>query len=105
MNLRNILIYALRGRILPFFTRLRMLLNPTFLIGRIAEKIRHFMRVLLDVRPRSKDDYYPMARWLVSKRLAYAIVIIVGIICTIYILSSRTALFPGRTDSNIKTYK
>ena len=105
MGLRNILINVLRGRVLPFFTRLRLFLSPSYIWARLTEIIRVFLQKILDVRPRDKDDYYPVSRWLVSKRLAYAIVIIVGVICSIYVMSSRSALFPGRNNSNIKTYK
>ena len=105
MSLRNILINVLRGRILPFFTRMRLSMSPSYLWARVTELIRNFLQKILDVKPRNKDDYYPVARWLVSKRLAYAITIIIGVLCIIYISSSRAALFPGRGEANIKTYK
>lgn len=103
-NLVEILTNVLRSRILPLVTRLRLFLSPTYLIGRISELLRRFLSSILNVRPKDKDDYYPVARWLVSKRLAYALVIIIGLLCVIYLLRARSALFPGRSDSNIKTY-
>ena len=105
MNLREILTSVLRTRILPIFTRITLLLNPRYMLSRMTEVFRNLFRKVLDVRPRNKDDYYPMGAWLVSKRLAYAVVLVVALICTIYIISQKDALFPGSQDAHIKTYK
>lgn len=104
MNLRNILINVLRTKILPIFTRMQLLLNPRFMAGRITEFVRGFIQKVLDIRPRHKDDYYPIGRWLVSKRLAYAVVIVAAVLCIIYIVSQKNALFPSLNDDHIKTY-
>ncbi|MBQ7677197.1 MAG: hypothetical protein IJT32_03085 [Lachnospiraceae bacterium] len=103
-NLVDILTNVLRSRILPLVTRLKLFLSPTYLVGRVSELLRRFLSSILNVRPRDKDDYYPIARWLVSKRLAYALVIITGLLCIIYLITARSALFPGRSEDNIKTY-
>ncbi len=104
MNIREIIINALRNRILPIVTRVQLILSPTYLRGRVGELFRTFLQKVLNVRPRDKDDYYPIARWLVSKRLAYAIVIFIGVGCIAYIITSKNSLFPGRDDNHIKTY-
>lgn len=104
MNLRNILLNVLRTKILPIFTRVQLMLNPRYLTGRINEFIRGFIQKVLDIRPRHKYDYYPVGKWLVSKRLAYAVVIIAAVISIIYIASQRYALFPSLSNSYIKTY-
>ncbi len=104
MNLFEILINTLRMRVIPLVTRLSLILNPRFILTRVTELIRTLIRTVLNIRPRDKDDYYPIGGWLVAKRLAYAVVIIVGILCTIYIISQKDALFPGSEESHIKTY-
>ncbi len=104
MNLFDVLINILKSRILPIFTRLKLMLNPRFVLSRFTEIIRTLITKVLNVRPRNKDDYYPIGGWLVSKKLAYAVVIIIGILCTIYIVSQKDALFPGNDESYIKTY-
>ncbi len=104
MDLRSILINVLRTKVLPIFTRLQLLLNPRYMVGRLTEMVRTFVQKVLDIRPRHKDDYYPVGRWLVSKRLAYAVVIICAIVSIVYIVSQRNALFPSLSNSYIKTY-
>ncbi len=104
MNLWQILIQTLRARVLPIFTRLRLFLTPSYLLARITETIRIFFQKILDVRPRDKDDYYPFGRYLVSKRLCFAIVIIIGVLSCLYIYIARNTLFPGSGDEGIKTY-
>ncbi|MBO6215106.1 MAG: hypothetical protein J6N76_06175 [Lachnospiraceae bacterium] len=71
----------------------------------MTEFVRVFIQKVLDVRPRHREDYYPMGRWLVSKRLAYAVVIVAAILCIVYIVSQRNALFPGSDEEHISTYK
>ena len=104
MNLFDVIINIFKSRILPIFTRLKLLLNPRFVLSRFTEIIRNLVQKVLNVRPRDKDDYYPIGGWLVSKKLAYAVVVIIGLLCIIYIVSQKDALFPGNNESYIKTY-
>lgn len=104
MNLFQILLQALKTRILPIFTRLKLILSPNYLKARLTEGLRTFFTNILNVRPRDKNDYYPMGRWLVSKRLAFAVVLIIGVLSLVYIMLSWSALFPSRANDGIKTY-
>ncbi len=104
MNLFNVLLNVFKARIVPLVTKAKLLLNPRFVLSRLTELIRRLVREVLNVRPRNKDDYYPIGNWLVSKKLAYAVVIVIGILCTVYIVSQKDALFPGNSESYIKTY-
>lgn len=104
MNLIRILIQALKSRILPIFTRLKLILSPSYLLARGTEFLRTFFTKILNVRPKNKDDYYSIGRWLVSKKLAFALVIIIGTLSLVYIITSWTALFPGRNTDGVKTY-
>ena len=45
-----------------------------------------------------------MGRWLVSKKLAFAVVIIIGVLSLVYVIYSWSALFPSRANDGIKTY-
>lgn len=104
MNLFQILIQSLKARIVPIFTRIRLFLSPSYLKARGTELIRNFFTKTLSVRPRDKNDYYSIGKWLVSKRLAFAVVIIVGALSLVYIIMSWSGLFPGRQNDGIKTY-
>lgn len=91
---------------MPLWIKLRMWTSPAFFRSKILVKIREFFSRLLDVRPRNKRDYYPIFHWLVSKRLAFAMVVALGVISLLYI----TMMLPadiGNKDGggNIPTYK
>lgn len=82
-RLFNTLISAFRAKAVSFWNKFRLLLTPSFWQTRIISKLRQAFSRMFDVRPRDKKDYYPMFRWLVSKRLAYAIVISLFVVCLI----------------------
>lgn len=78
--------------------------SPAFLRSRVLVKIREFFSNLLDVRPRDRRDYYPILRWLVSKRLAFALVVALGLVSLLYI----SAMLPDdllRGSGGVPTYK
>ena len=73
------------AKIQPIATKLRFAFSGTFWRTMVFTKIRVFFTKLLNVKPRNKKDYYPMGRWLVSKRLAFALLVAFGVICALYI--------------------
>lgn len=86
------------ARIQPIATKLRFALSPTFWRTTVFTKIRMFFTKLLNVKPHDKKDYYPMGRWLVSKRLAFAILVAIGIVCALYISKN----VPAKNSSDTK---
>ncbi|MCR5482496.1 MAG: hypothetical protein K6F52_06840 [Clostridia bacterium] len=73
-------------------------LNPQNLRLFIQQYVGTFFRQILDVKPKHKKDYYTMFGWMVSKRLAYAVVIIVGVACTYYIFMMSPVKFTFGLD-------
>jgi hypothetical protein len=60
---------------------------------------------LLDVKPRHKKDYYSVLSWLVSKRLAFALVVVIGVVSVWYVFAvSPLTLRIGAADNTIPTY-
>ncbi len=98
-NILNMLMITVRSKIMPLWLKLRMWTSTTFLRSKLLAKVREFFINLLDVRPRDKRDYYPIFRWLVSKRLAFALVVGLGIVSTIYI----SAMLPSRRAESGET--
>ena len=86
-NLLNMLFSSARAKIMPLWIKLRMWTSPAFLRSKVLVKVREFFSKLVDVRPRDKRDYYPIFRWLVSKRLAFALVVALGLVSLLYISS------------------
>jgi hypothetical protein len=87
----NILIKGFMG----LWNKLRLLFNPTFWRTRGLASVSKFFKNLFNVKPRDKNDYYPLLRWLVSKRLAFAIIIALGLLGAWYVLSMAPL---GRKD-------
>lgn len=95
-----------RAKIMPLWIKLRMWTSPTFLKNRFLVKVRSFFAGLLDVRPRDKRDYYSVFRWLVSKRLAFALVIALGLGAAVYIGMTLPEGFLRRgAGESIPTYR
>lgn len=102
-NLLNMLFSTARAKVMPLWIKLRMWTSPAFLRTKVLARIRDFFSKLLDVRPRNKRDYYPVFRWLVSKRLAFALVVALGLASVLYI----SAMLPehGNGGEQIPTYR
>lgn len=103
-NLIQVLLASIKAKITPLVTKFRHLTSTNFLRARLIAKIREFFIRLLDVRPKHKKDYYEVFGWLVSKKLAYAILVIVGVLSMIYLVSIRSTYLPQRQTDGIKTY-
>ena len=103
-NLLNMLFSTARAKIMPLWIKLRMWTSPAFLRSKVLVKLREFFSNLLDVRPRDKRDYYPIFRWLVSKRLAFALVVALGLVSVLYI----SMMLPDnllKDSGGVPTYK
>ena len=103
-NLISIIVNAIKMRFMPLYNKARQILNPTYFRTNVLTAIRTFFSNLFNVKPRNKDDYYELFGWLISKRLAFAIVIVVGVASGIFLYSMRAVFFPKAEVNNIKTY-
>lgn len=79
--------------------------TPTFWRTTVFTKARQFFSKLLDVRPKDKNDYYGIGRWLVSKRLAFALIAVVGILCIAYIDANVPQKASDGNAATLHTYK
>lgn len=86
---------SIRAKATGLWNKVRLWTSPTFWQTQGAVKLREFFTKLFDIKPRHKKDYYPVLGWLISKRLAYALVIslCVGCLSLLYMLAPRPA--PG----------
>lgn len=83
-NLLSVLISTLKARFTPIWTKLKYWTSWNFIKSKIITKIRNALSNLFKVKPRDKYDYYPFFQYLISKRLARAVVIVLGILCLCY---------------------
>ena len=103
-NLIQVLLASIKAKITPLVTKFRQLTSASFLRARLIAKIREFFLKVFDVRPKHKKDYYEVFGWLVSKKLAYAILIVIGVLSMIYLVSIRSMYLPQKQTDGIKTY-
>lgn len=103
-NLFSVLISTIKSRFASIVSKLRLWLSWNFVRTRIIGGIRDFFFKLLDVKPKNKNDYYTIFNWMVSKRLAYALIIIVGVLSLWYI-GATTKIFDKLTSNGgLRTY-
>lgn len=103
-GLLGILIQTLKSKMTGLVTKFKLYTNWNFIRTKIIAKIRDFFANLLGVKPRNKDDYYTIGRWMFSKRLMYALVIGIGVL-SIWYITTETTIFKNFSDEGLKTYK
>ena len=97
-------INALKAKITPIWTKIRLLTNPNYLKGEVLRRLIQYFRDLTDVRPKDKQDYYSLFGWLVSKRLAFLIVITIGMLSAFYITIVQPLSVFTSSENGVKTY-
>ncbi|MDR1028001.1 MAG: hypothetical protein LBL63_01095 [Clostridiales Family XIII bacterium] len=91
---------AVQVRFLALIAKVRVLVSPVWWKTHGTVSLRKFFSKMLDVRPRGRGDYYPVLRWLVSKRLAFAIVIAIGVVSIFYVLVFSPVAVTGKSAGN-----
>lgn len=104
-NLFRVLFTSARAKIMHLLVKLRMWSSPAYIKARVLLKVRDFFTKLLDVRPKHKQDYYSILYWLVSKRLAFALVVVLGLLSAFYIFTVLPDDFLQGGTEGVPTYK
>lgn len=104
-NLFQVLLGVIKAKITPIITKIKLWTNINYIWNRVILKIRQGISKIFNIRPKDKDDYYGIGRWLISKKLAFAIVIAIGIVSIYYIFYMNTPAILKADDTGIKTYK
>ena len=94
---------AMKARITPIWTKIRLIMNPAYIRGELLRRLIQYFRDLTDVRPRDKKDYYGFFGWLVSKRLAFLVVITIGMFSMVF-LTMVQPLSVFTAEGGIRTY-
>lgn len=102
-DLLNTFLSSIKYQFSRFLTKFRTITSRTYLKNKVWGKIKLFFTRLFDVRPKHKDDYYGIFRWLISKKLAYLIVIVIGIVSVSFLYNNKTNFFHTESDS-VKSY-
>ena len=101
----GVIISAVRAKILPLLSKLKMWLSPSYFFARITGFFTVFVQKIMNIKPRHQHDYYDIAKWQVSKKLAYFLVIIIGLLSAIYLISMGSSFMSHEGKDHLKTYK
>ncbi|MCD8068711.1 MAG: hypothetical protein LUE87_07465, partial [Lachnospiraceae bacterium] len=83
-NLFNVLLTTAKAKITPLVTKIKLWTSWNYIRTKFIALIQSLFTKVLNVKPRHKKDYYEVFGWLVSKRLAYAMVAIAGLLILYY---------------------
>ena len=104
-NLFQVLFGTIKSKFASIVSRIKLWTSWSYLRTRITNLIKDFFYKLLDVRPKNKNDYYTMFGWMVSKRLAYFIIVMIGVLSLWYITATTNIFSSIGTTGGLRTYK
>lgn len=103
-NLFTVLFSTIKSRFASLVSKIRLWTSWNYIRTRLTGLIRDFFYKLLDVRPKHKNDYYTIFGWMVSKRLAYFVIIMIGVL-SIWYISVTTKIFSSiGVTGGLRTY-
>ncbi len=103
-NLFQVLFSTIKSKAAGIVSKLKLWLSWNYIQSRVIAKIRDFFFRLLDIRPKNKKDYYTVFGWMISKRLAYAALMIIGVLSLWYITSTSKVFQNFGKNGGIRTY-
>lgn len=96
---------ALHARSTALWNKIRLFFSASFWQTKVIAKCRQFFATLFNVRPKDQHDYYTVFAWLVSKRLAYALVVALCVGCILLLSQTLPDMIAGRKESAMPTYR
>ena len=100
----TVLLNTLKNKVRGIVNRARMWTSASYIRTRFIGAAQKLVNSLTSFKPKSNSDYYTIGVWQVAKKLAYVVVVIVGILCLVYV-SNLVAVYRGTTRGDaIKTY-
>ena len=98
---------SIRAKFLGFWMKVQLLTKRAYWETKGIVAIKRFFSKIFNIRPKNKTDYYPIFRWLVSKRLAFALIFCLGLVSVFYIfiMSPVVSSIDSKSTPQIRTYK
>lgn len=98
------LVLTVTEKLSDLLVKLSRFASPQYLLQWMVQKFREQLSRLLDVKPRHSNDYHTFLRWMVSRRLVNAIVILLGIACLAYLFWLKP-IGAGSDGIQVSTYR
>jgi hypothetical protein len=88
---------------MPILNKVKVWTSKSYIKNKLLVNIRAFFFKLFDIKPKDEDDYYSFLGFMISRKLAMALVIIISVLCFSFLWTNKSA---GTSDvSAYKTYK
>ena len=85
MQFWRALLSVVNTKLNRFLTGMRRFTSLQYVMGLVIQKFRDLVSGLLDVRPKHNKDYCTFGRWMISRRLVQAVVILGGMAACVYL--------------------
>lgn len=103
-NLLSVLLATAKAKITPLVSKIRLWTSWNFIRTRLIAGIRNFFSSILNIKPRHKRDYYEVFGWLISRRLIFATMLVLGLVSIFYLFMLRQSFFVKEVNIGIPTY-
>ena len=103
MNIVEVMIATKKTKLMQKINKIKTLTSRDYIKKKILSGMREYFYSYIDVRPQNERDYYIFWRWLVSKRLAMAAVLVISVFCTVFLWNSKPARIQGK--STMQSYR
>ena len=94
---------VVRTKISSLLAKVRQWTEPEFIRSVILAKLQEFFQSLFDVKPRDKDDYYVFFSWMIGRKLAFSLVVLLGLGSLFLITMFHP--FQGMESGTVRTYR
>ncbi len=102
-NLIQTLASSVEAKIVPLAAKVKQWVSWKQIRAKLLPKIHGFVSSLFNVRPRNAKDYFEVFGWLVSRRLAFAVMTVAGVLSLSYLVSIRASMASDGAEG-IRTY-
>jgi hypothetical protein len=85
-NLWKVLFNAVKAKITSIWSKLKYWTSASFWQSQFLSWVQNSLSSLFDIKPRHKKDYFTVRNWLISRKLAFSIVIAVGILSLTFLV-------------------
>ncbi|MCR5520650.1 MAG: hypothetical protein K6F44_01915 [Lachnospiraceae bacterium] len=86
MQLLSLLFSTIKAKFVSLWTNIKKWTSKQFVLAKLLTAIRGFFSDTLSVKPRHSKDYYGFLAWLVSRKLVYAALLVLGVLSLFYLL-------------------
>lgn len=104
-TLLKALINTVKTKIISLWSKLRYWFNINFWQSAFMTWVRTALNKIFDIKPRHKNDYFATRNWLISRRLAFAVVLAIGILSLYLIVVVINPAGYLQNKDGVRTYR